>query len=179
MQPGEHASWDKLDLTARNTGHSCQSPARHQNGQGATILTLCAKAAPVVWTFSDFCLGVNVKVEALISAGAEPVLSKESAFWHTSQIVFVQVIACIALFTQTAKPMLADGTFVRIANGYGGREEVERGGRDVAEGASSAEWAETAKCELAYLRVGLEFEWQVGLDVGLEGEYVVVPVAVQ
>lgn len=49
-----------------------------------------------------------MEVEAVRGLRAKSVPRKKLAFWHFAEVVLVQKLACVAFFTQTAEPMLAN-----------------------------------------------------------------------
>lgn len=73
------------------------------------------EASVVLFALPPLDGGINVKIEAVIAAVAESKRGVKSTFGNPSHIVFVQVVALIALLTQSSKPMLADGALVGIA----------------------------------------------------------------
>jgi hypothetical protein len=60
----------------------------------------------VVWTF--YLAAFRVSIETFLSGRAEAILGKPPAFWHTTQIVLMQELACVRLFAQSAQPMLTN-----------------------------------------------------------------------
>jgi hypothetical protein len=64
--------------------------------------TLWTESSLVILALSHFCLLFDVQIETLVSAIAVSKCSKESTFWHSSQVIFVQVVAIIFLFAKAS-----------------------------------------------------------------------------
>lgn len=77
--------------------------------------TFGTKASIVLFAFPPLDGRVDVKVETVVAAVAESKCGVEPTFGDPSHVVLVQVVALVALLTQSSKPMLADGTLVGIA----------------------------------------------------------------
>ena len=73
------------------------------------------KASVVPGAFPPLDGRVNVQVKAIITAVAEAESGIEPALGDPPHVVFVQIVALFSFLTQTAKPMLTDGTLVGIA----------------------------------------------------------------
>lgn len=77
--------------------------------------TFGAKASVVLFAFSTLDGRVDMKVETIVAAVAEAKGGIEAAFGYPSHIVFVQVVALVALLAKTSEPMLAYGSLVGIS----------------------------------------------------------------
>jgi len=51
--------------------------------------------------------GIDVEVETVVTVGAGLGSGVVRAFWHSSQVVFVKELACLAFLAQTSQPMFA------------------------------------------------------------------------
>lgn len=69
---------------------------------------LLAKSAVIVFAQRQLRIFLDMDVQTFITVLAIPVLVEELTFAHLPQIILVEVIARIALFAETFKPVLAD-----------------------------------------------------------------------
>lgn len=136
---------------------------------------LWTESAVVPFALSALDGGVDVEVEAVVSAVAESKGGVEAALGDPAHVVLVEVVALLALLAQTSEPVLAYGALVGVAQRIGAvRQEVELARLDVTSWTrGAARTLQTLGVVGADLRVVVQLDAEVGLDVVLEAELVV------
>ncbi|KAI3489738.1 hypothetical protein L1887_46109 [Cichorium endivia] len=136
---------------------------------------LWTESAVVPLALSALDGGVDVEVEAVVSAVAESKGGVEAALGDPAHVVLVEVVALLALLAQTSEPVLAYGALVGVAQRIGAvRQEVELARLDVASWTrGTTRTLQTLGVVGADLRVVVQLDAEVGLDVVLEAELVV------
>lgn len=137
--------------------------------------SLWAESAVVPFALSALDGGVDVEVEAVVSAVAESKGGVEAALGDPAHVVLVEVVALLALLAQPSEPVLAYGALVGIAQRVGTvRQEVELARLDVTSWTrGAARTLQTLGVVGADLCVVVQLDAEVGLDVVLEAELVV------
>lgn len=79
--------------------------------------TQLAEPTVVIWTL-DLAL-LRMGIQTFVSGGTIPVLCKPPTLRHSPEVILVQELARITLFTEAAQPMLANGSQAFSVPGMG------------------------------------------------------------